>query len=257
MSDAIVVHAASTPAVPPSPAVAAISALGLMQQAIEKGLDVTALSQLVDLHERMEKRAAEKEFAAQLVAFKQECPSVYRNRTAKIATEKGQGFQYTYADLHEIQTTVDTVLPNYGFSYGFDTKATATMLEVTCTLRHSNGHSASSSFTLPTENKSAATPQQKYGGARNYAKRITLIDVLGLQLAEEDESAAAAPARTKISQDQYEELKALVTELGTDLNRGKFDAHFGIRYLEDLTTDQHSEACRILEDLRRKKGAAR
>ena len=81
-------------------------------------------------------------------------PADQEGEPANVATKGGGSYSYTYADLPEIQTTVDPYLAKNGFSYSWDSEADAKgLMKVTCTLRHVNGHSTTSSMSLPTEER--------------------------------------------------------------------------------------------------------
>lgn len=221
----------------------------LFEKALERdGGGVEALGKLVELHDRVQRRRAELEFAGALVRFQEDVPAVARNRTAKIATSSGSGFEYDYADFENVVATVRPVLSLHGLSFTFDTEVDGNKLTCICHLRHMNGHSVSSRFTLPTESKSAMSEQQKVGAALTFAKRQSLIAVLGLSLT--DPEAAADRRTDAISLDQLATLEALVAEV--DLNRKKFDSHFGITKLAEMQSHQYPEAVRILEGLRKK-----
>lgn len=245
MTADIEVRSAVLPALPTDEGQAVFA---LMQQAIEKGGDaVDALERLVDLQERVARRRAELEFAGALVAFQQDCPVIPKSSTAKIVTKSGAGYEFKFADYEQIMETLRPHLAKHGFSPTFDADASGAMLKCTCTLHHRNGHSISSSFTLPTENASGATPQQKFGGALTYAKRMTLVAVLGLTLGEPDPEGDADP--TPITAHQAANLEALITEVGAD--RAKFLAFMGVASVAEIRATEHDKAVRALEQKRR------
>lgn len=220
----------------------------LMQQAIAQGGDaVAALERLVDLQERVAKRRAELEFAGALVTFQQDCPVIPRSSTAKIVTKSGSGYEFKFADYEQIMETLRPHLARHGFSPTFDADASGTMLKCTCTLHHRNGHKVTSSFTLPTENASGATPQQKYGGALTYAKRMTLVAVLGLTLGDPDPDGDADP--TPITAEQAANLEVLMAEVKAD--RGKFLAFMGVASVAEIRAAHHDKAVRALEQKRK------
>jgi len=222
--------------------------LALFQQALSQGESgVGALEKLVDLQERIHRRRAELEFSLALAEFQQSCPSIEKSSTAKITTGTGGGYSYTYADMEEIVSTVRPHLSAHGFSFSFDSRTDGKMLTCTCTLRHSNGHRESSSFTLPTESKSGASEQQKVGGALTYAKRQCLISVLGLSLTDPEQKPAAPSAA--IDDDQAASLMALIEEVG--VTAAQFCKRFGVESVADLPASRYVEATRALEARRK------
>lgn len=231
------------------------SLTALMQLAIERlsgdngPAMVETLSRLVDLQERVEAKKAEREFNTAMATFQAECPPISKTSTAKITTRGGASFQYKYAELDEIADTIRPLLKSLGLSYSWDTAVTADQITVTCTVRHIGGHSAKSSFQCPTDTKADMSGAQKNGAAVTYAKRQSLIAVLGLTTTEADTDGAAPQNFEKISRDQAANLMAMIDETKTDLAR--FLNFFDVADVSDLTTAQFGRAVAMLEGKRR------
>lgn len=226
----------------------------LLQLAIEKGTGVEALEKLVDLHERVTAREAALEFARALAEFQSVCPPIGKVKTAQIATRSGSSYSYTYAPLDEIVRVVKPLLIARGFSYGWDSVVNGGMLTCTCTLRHINGHSVPSSFTLPIENPSAMSPQQKVGAALTFAQRKTLESVLGLNTTEDDTDAVAREVDpTPITADQVEQIEDLLADAEIDVNR--FLRFLGIARLVELPAVRFEEAKAAIAEKKRRKEA--
>lgn len=222
----------------------------LLEKAIDKGVDVAAMEKLVLLRERMEDRAAAQEFAEALAAFQGQTLSIHKSRTATIASDKGK-FSYKYAALEDVAKAVRPVLHGLGFSYSWDIEAAERMLKVTCTLRHVNGHATTSSFTAPTESRAGMSEVQKFGSAASYAKRQTLIDVLGLTTCDEAQGDDIPPGGLdRISDSQAADLTAALEEIGTDPRR--FLKVYGVAKVEDLPKVNFAAACALIEEKRRK-----
>lgn len=236
----------------------AASVYQLMQQAIEKGTDVATIEKLVDLAERVTKREAALEFNRSLADFQAACPPIGKNRTAEITTKSGGKYSYQYAPLDEIVRIVKPLLMARGFSYGWDSRVEGEgqnqRLVCTCTLRHVNGHSETSSFTLPTDNPSAMSPQQKYGAALTFAQRYTLVSALGLNTTEEDSDGVAREIDpTPISEDQLDELENLIEDIG--VNRVRFLKYLAVEKLGELPAARFAEAKAALLEKRNARGA--
>lgn len=226
----------------------------LLHLAIEKGADVGALEKLVGLHERMMDREAAHEFARALAAFQAECPPIGKSKEAAIATKSGGSYKYTYAPLEEIVRTVKPLLIKHGFSYGWDSSVAAGALTCVATLRHINGHSTSASFTLPIDNPSAMSPQQKVGAALTFAQRKTLESVLGLNTTEDDTDGVAREIDpTPISDGQLEQLEDLIAD--AEIDAARFLKFLAVAQLRDLPRVRFEEAkAAIAEKKRRKEG---
>jgi hypothetical protein len=225
----------------------------LFQMALAKGeAGVNALEKLVDLQDKIQRRNAEQEFHRALAEFQESCPAVQKSSTAKITTNGGGGYSFTYADLEEIISTVRPHLSSRGFSFTFDsTVEPSKMLTCTCTLHHAHGHSMESRFTLPTDSKSGASDQQKIGGALTYAKRQCLISVLGLALTDPEQAGGQSPrpeAIALVTDEQRASLLALMDE--TKVSTKVFCDRYKIESVAKLPATQFAGAVAALEKRR-------
>jgi hypothetical protein len=218
----------------------------MLQLALDKGVDVGTLERLVALHERVTDRAAAAEFAAALADFQDVCPSITKGRVARVSTSGGSHYSYNYADLSDIARTVRPLLHSRGFSYSWDSSFSEKLLSATCVLRHTNGHKESATFACPVDSKAGMSEQQKFAAALTYAKRMALIQVLGITTADPDTDGGNPET---ISQDQADELRALATEVSADEPR--FLAYMGVAAFEDIMRSNFNMARTALESKRR------
>lgn len=225
----------------------------LLNLAIEKGASAADLKELVGLHERIADREAEQEFARAMAAFKAECPPLIKARTAKIITKGGGSYSFDYADLDDIAKVIDPVLHRHGLSYSWDSLIEGGALTCICIIRHVNGHSQPSRFTLPIENPSAMNPQQKVGAAMSFAQRRSLCSALGLTTTDEDAESVRQVDPTPITEDQVTAIQDLITETKTDAVR--FLKHFDIANLAELPVVRYAEAISVLDTKKRRAGA--
>lgn len=219
----------------------------MLRQGVAQGLSPEALEKLTGLLDRVQRRQAELEFAGALVAFQDACPVIPKSSTAKIVTGSGSGYEFKFADFEQIVETIRPHLTAQGLSFSFDASASGANLRCVCTLRHANGHSITSAFELPTENKSGATPQQKFGGALTYAKRTTLVSVLGLTLGDPDPENEMDPST--VTPEEAAMLRSMIAEVNADL--GRFLKFFEAKSVEDIRRNRYAEAVRALERKRK------
>lgn len=219
----------------------------MLQLAIEKGVGVDALEKLVALHERVSDRAARTEFAAALSDFQKECPPIAKDSTAKITTRSGGSYSYQYAELDHIAAKVRDPLHTRGFSFSWDSSTEGKMLTAVCTLRHVNGHSEKASFTLPVDSASAMSEQQKYVAALSFAKRMSLVQVLGLTTSDPDTDGMDPET---ISDDQASELQALAEEVRAD--DAKFLTYMGVKSYHEIRRGDLNKAVMALEEKRKR-----
>lgn len=187
----------------------------LLNKALETGISVEALEKLVTLHERVADRQARQEFATALATFQDECPPIAQNRTAEIATRNGPSYSYAFADLGQIAKVVRPLLRPLGLSYAWTSTEEGGKQTVTCTLRHVNGHSESADFTAPAGSRAAMSDAQKAASAVTYARRQSLVMVLGLTIDTDTDGGDPEDAEM-ITEQQAADLELAVENAGGD-----------------------------------------
>lgn len=221
----------------------------LLRIAVEKGTPVAELKELVALHEHMEQRQAQRDYAAAMARFQKECPSIKKSSTAKFATRGGGEMSYTFAALDEIADTVNPILAKHGLSYTWDSSVQGGTITCVCTVRHENGHSTTSTISLPTESQSAMSSQQKVGSAFTFARRLSLTAALGLTTTDDDVDGRDVDDAAVITEAQAETISALVAEM--NVNLGAFLTHMKVATIDDIPAKRYTYAVSAL----RKKGA--
>lgn len=206
----------------------------LLHLALEKGVSAESLERLTALHERVADRAARIEFFAALARFQEICPPITYSRNVDYVTRDGTRVQYGYAELPHIAKAIAPLLKQCGLSYGWDSEAKGETLVVTCNLRHVNGHAERSTFSVPTMSSAGMSPAQKFGAAGTYARRQSLIQVLGLTTTEGDPDGRQADLDpTPISAKELEELETLIE--ARKLNVRRILKMAGVVKLEEIT----------------------
>lgn len=214
----------------------------LMETALASG-KVEDLERLVALHERMTALQAARDFASALAEFQAACPPVPKSSHAKIVTKGGTSYGYDYAELDAIARHVGPELHRHGFSYAWDSELRDGYLRCVCTLRHANGHAATATFTAPVASPSAMSDQQKHAAALTYARRQSLVSVLGITTGEPDPDGA--PAGPTLTDEQVVEIEEML-ELGK-VDAGKFRAFLGVERLHEIPASRFDEVKGILK----------
>lgn len=225
----------------------------LIYVAIQRNIDPDALEKLVSLQERMDKTRGMKAFNAALVRFKELCPAIKKNKTAEIKSDGG-GYSFTYAEIDQIAMTADPFLQQCGFSYMWNQTATQNSVTETCILMHEDGHQRESSFTVPSENKSGASPQQKFGGASTFAQRRAFAAVLGLVTTEKDFNRKDVDP-TPISDDQVVLIDDMIRERGMDDDaKARFLVYMKVARVKDIRAVEYDKAMKALKRFNPKAG---
>ena len=126
-------------------------------------------------------------------------------------------------------------------------------MEYTCTLRHANGHSFSSSFTSGVDTKADLSGSQRSGSALSYGMRQSMIQVLGLTACAPDDTDGAPAPPDQLNKGQLANLESLLTEVGAD--RLRFLKFMAVEKVEDILQSDLRKAISMLEEKRRRKEA--
>jgi hypothetical protein len=215
----------------------------LLTLAVKTNVSVEMMQGLQALHERVSDRNARMMFFDALARFQDLCPPIGYSRKVEYANKDGQGTKYGYAELPHIARSIAPYLKQVGLSYGWDAEVKGDALVTTCTLRHIDGHSEKSSFTVPTGSAAGMSPAQKFGAAGTYGRRQSLIQVLGLTTCEPDtDGAVEEPVDPKpITEDQVRDLEALLAEAGRKVET--FVKWAKIKKLADLPAARYDTVC--------------
>jgi len=164
--------------------------IGLIEAAIEKGVDIAHLERLMDLQERHEANQAKKYFDAAMAEFQSALPVIGKLGLVDYTTNKGRTF-YNYAKLEDIAVAIRPALKRAGLSYRFNQSQNQGWITVTCIVTHSGGHSESSELTSQPDVSGGKDPLKAIASAISYLRRYTLTGVLGVVVGGEDDDAGA------------------------------------------------------------------
>jgi ERF superfamily protein len=225
---------------------AADEIIRIIDRCVTSGVSVEHLERLAALHERMSDRAAGQEFAYALAEFQRVCPSIAKSSKANVTTKSGVRYSYNYAELDEIAATIRPLLHERGLSYSWDSTIEGDMLRCVCNLRHINGHKESASFSCPWKTDAGMSEQQKYAAALSYARRQSLVQVLGLTTTDPDTDAGSTET---ITASQAADLKALIQEVKADPEL--FLAWAKVDRVEDIKATEYRAAVTLLQAKRK------
>lgn len=165
------------------------SVLAMLQTVIEKGVtaeSVAVLDSLANLHERMQKKQAERDFNAAFAKFQGEMPPV--GATQAVPNKDGS-VRYKFAPFAELMDKIKPVLIANGFSISFSARVDEKRIAAICTLRHTSGHSQTNEFAVRIgSGPPGASETQADGAAKTYAKRGALCDALNIVVELDDDA---------------------------------------------------------------------
>lgn len=229
----------------------------LLKFALDKGAPIESLERLVALQERIMDRNAAAEFFDAMAAFQRECPPIKKASRAEFVTKSGGRASYTYAELDEIARTVNPILARMGLSYTWDSTVAEGVMVVTCTLRHRSGHAVTAKFGSKVEGSPLMSGHQATAATLTYARRQSLVQVLGLTTTDDDNDGQGAHGGERegsagvVTDQQALEVEALITDTGADLPA--FLGFFKIARVTDLPVSCFEQAKKMLRTKARQK----
>lgn len=222
----------------------------LLQQAIASGANMEQLERLLDVQQRWEANEARKAFAAAMAAFRAEAPVIEKNAAVNFETKNNGRTQYKHASLDHITAKVNPILGRHGLTYSWVTEQHQGFVTVHCDVTHVMGHKERVTLSGPHDQSGNKNSIQAIGSAVTYLQRYTLVSALGLATGGQDDDGSQASATSTITQDQQDELQALMDEVGA--NQARFLAYMNAKGgLAYIRADDYPKAVKALEAKRR------
>ena len=172
-------------------AIAPNSPAAMMMSAMSQGASLEQIEKMMDLQDRWERKEAEKAYNAAFAAFKSEAVRIIKGREVTDGPLRGRA----YAELHDVVDAVTPALSRHGLSASWKlTRDEKDWIEVTCTLKHTSGHSESVSMGGPPDAGSAKNPLQARASTKSYLERYTLKAICGVAEGGDDTDGNQPPA---------------------------------------------------------------
>lgn len=235
----------------------------IIQKAIADGRTGSELKEFLDFARELRADKAKADFQAAFAAFKAECPPVVKRSLSQfkenIVTANGTNTTRPrmYADLEDIMTVVEPVARKHGLTISWgeskiEAHGSTLLMQVPCIVSHEGGHSISGSFPIAVDSKAGCSEQQKYGIASTYARRYSLVSVLGIVGVDADMDGAEPETKPEtITEEQSRDLNDRLIDCGANIEA--FKKRFGIAQLADLPTSKLPTALAEIE--KKRKGA--
>lgn len=177
--------------------------------AIANNVSPEQMLQYYQLDREMKADAARNAFNQAFASFKAEAVSVVKNVKVTAGPLVGQ----RYADLFGVVSAVIPALAKHGLSHSWRlSKDERDWIEVSCTIRHSQGHSEVVAMGAAPDTGPGRNAIQARGSAKSYLERYTLLAATGLAAQGEDDDANKAgslPGGTMSEPDLVSWLDAL------------------------------------------------
>lgn len=199
--------ARAVPVVQQSGALAAGSPAALMLAALGQGANLDQVERMMDMHERWERREAEKAYNEAFAAFKAEAIEIIKRKRVYFETAKGVT-DYKHAELSDVIEAAAPALARHGLSTSWKvTKQERDWIEVTCYLKHSLGHFETATLGGPPDQSGGKNAIQAVSSAKTYLERQTMKAVCGLaEKGQDDDGAGAGNTDTSPALDKWREV---------------------------------------------------
>jgi hypothetical protein len=160
----------------------AITPMGMMKIAIEKGTDLDQLQKLMDLQERWERNESRKAFVTALTAFKSNPPTLTKNKHVKFGTT-----EYDHATLDKVTEIIGKALSAHGLSHRWEVEQKDAAITVACVITHEKGHSERVQMQATADTSGSKNSIQAIGSTVTYLQRYTLLAATGLAAKGQDD----------------------------------------------------------------------
>lgn len=189
-----------------------VTAMSMIERAIEKGADVAMIEKLMELQERNERNIGRRAFDQALAAAKAEFGPIAKSGKVNHGAGKAS---FEHETLADIERAIGASLARYGLHYRFRTDQ-SDRISVTCIIAHKDGHSEEISLAGAPDSSGAKNSIQAVGSTVTYLQRYTLKAALGLAAAQDDDGKQSEQriGNENINVDQWNELTTLIEKAG-------------------------------------------
>lgn len=209
-----------------------LTPMDMLNKAVAGGANIDVLEKLMGLQERWEKNQARKEFDEAVANAKAEIKPAAR--TAEGHNKK------KYANFAAIASAVDPIIARHGLSYRFHTRQDE-RIHVTCVLSHRAGHSEETTLSGPADQTGNKNAIQAIGSTLTYLQRYSLVQMLGLAAADDDDGKAAGNQdRMQIDAVQAQAIRDKLKAVG--MSEYRFLKWAKVEKIEDIYADLY-ESC--------------
>jgi hypothetical protein len=180
-------------------------------KAIEANAPIETMEKLFELHRKVKADFAREKFVEAMASFQSVCPVIEKK---KVVLNKDKTTErYRFAPLDEITKQIKKPLADNGLYYKWDVVHEEKFVVVKAIVTHILGHSESSEFKVPISMSEYMTAPQSYASALTFAKRYSLLNVLGISTGEEDTDATTV-GKPKAPKDDGAKILLMLRQLG-------------------------------------------
>lgn len=206
-------------------------------------VDIDKMKELMAMHKAMRTESAELDFDGAMASAQEEMQPVRADANNPQTKSK-------YASYAALDAAIRPIYTKHGFSVSFDTGdgAPADHVRIVAKVAHRGGHRERPHIDMPADGKGAKggdvmTKTHATGAAVQYGRRYLLGMIFNLAVSKDDDGNGASVASVPVTQEQREELQAVLEECGVDTDifceKWKIEAltHFPAAKLQTAISD--------------------
>ena len=179
-----------------------ITPMNMLQIAVQQNAPVEQMERLWALNEKVEAANAKKAYVAAMAKFKQNPPSIIKDKLVSYENNDGTMTSYSHASLGNVVDKIIESLADYGFSHRWDVKQPqGGQIEVTCIITHEQGHSEIVMLSSSRDDSGKKNNIQQLSSAVTYLQRYTLLAATGLATHEMDDDGRSAGSIEETTQE--------------------------------------------------------
>ncbi len=231
----------------------------LLSIAVEKGRSLEEIGKLMDLQDRWEAkmaleaaRIAKSEFVAAKGKFQFEVPRLIKKTNVKYPTKKeDQKVEYSYAELGDISESIKESAFKNGLTYDWKIVDTGKEIEVTCILSHIGGHETTTTMKNAYDISGGKTEMHAKASTISYLQRYTLVAILGLTTASQDDDGRGNKVFTK--HEEVSDIPSVTTEQFGPLMSSVMSGKMTVDKIKEMRTltDNQEKALQVAEEARK------
>lgn len=221
----------------------------LERVSLNPDVDPQKLMGLLDVKERVLKKAAEAEFNAAMNACQISMSTVATDKNNSQTSSR----YASYSALDKVLRPIYTV-NGFSLSFGHDEPPSPDVVRVSCDIAHRGGHTKHVWKDIPADGKGpkggdVMTKVHAHGAADSYGMRYLLRAIFNVAVGEDDDDGNSGEALAKIWTTQ-ETRKHYETELMRAW--GKNDSPYYFQLWEELDNDQKANIWRSFNSVQRR-----
>jgi hypothetical protein len=221
----------------------------ISRAASDPDVDIEKMERLMEMHERMEDKQAERAFNLAMRDVQSESRPIAADASNPQTKSK-------YASYMALDRVLRPIYTRHGFSLSFNSSDDAPegYVGVLAYVGHSDGHTRTYRATMPSDGKGAKggdvmTKTHATGSAFTYGQRYLLKMIFNVAIGDDDDGNAAGSE--PVSHEQLDTLRALIAD--TDADVKKLCDYFSISNITVLPVAKYHNAIEMLNAKKSKK----